>query len=660
MGWLDDIDKAQNGKTEKRFMQPTDDYLPNVYNEDTKESNSEVSMSIGGENGEPAYMIPSFKYGRWLDDPIAEFNKTGEHLGGPFKTWQEAEKFGKLRHKYVEQGKDIPIPIPTRNMQDGGVIEDDRGQWEHPGKITKINSNNITMKGVNYPVLGISNTGDKQMMYPGEDYKFDGNSVVEYPIKAQKGRTESPKEWLNTYISSPKYKERLESSGYTNVDDEISIRKKNVKRTKLGNTKGESHYDTNEKLIKINPTEQEYLQDQGSDILSHEFGHAEIDGRNMTGRLNKEDYSQLYGRANRTGAKGHDLDPRENKSDINALRFELSKQGIYDAGKEDFIKEHLNEAKNSYIRERLLKNFNEDDLIYIMNNVADNTKASTKKIAQGGHIEHLKEIEIKGKRKNLTNSEKIQAYRDSLNLYDRENKSLNFRKKVWADPDDNYEYINYDNLMNKIASYKSQGGELKGGEGSIGMVNYGGITAGGRINGQTFDSTNPKDYEHFKRGEDSMWLSSNKQEQLDKAFKDDKIKPIGFINSKFSYKTANSKKIGDWENADIYSDYSPIYKKPTPPKITNVASNAQGRKNESSLEMDIRQPLGVIKPMPFNLSGYRGEGETWEDNATKRPGAEELQQEKNEARREEQREGLERRRKERKQKQKNNSWLDEL
>ena len=71
-------------------------------------------------------------------------------------------------------------------FQEGGVIEDDRGQWAHPGKITKINSNKITMKGVDVPVLGVSDTGDKKMMQPGKDYKFDGNSVTEYPM-AQAG-----------------------------------------------------------------------------------------------------------------------------------------------------------------------------------------------------------------------------------------------------------------------------------------------------------------------------------------------------------------------------------------------------------------------------------------------------------------------------------------
>lgn len=66
--------------------------------------------------------------------------------------------------------------------QNGKIIQDDRGQWAHPGKITKINSNNITMQGVNYPVLGISDTGDKKLMAPGKNYKFKGSKVTEYPI----------------------------------------------------------------------------------------------------------------------------------------------------------------------------------------------------------------------------------------------------------------------------------------------------------------------------------------------------------------------------------------------------------------------------------------------------------------------------------------------
>lgn len=62
------------------------------------------------------------------------------------------------------------------------------GQWEYPHQVTTIPSNNITMKGVDYPVLGVSDTGDTKYMLPNMDYLFDGNYVTEYPLhKFQKG-----------------------------------------------------------------------------------------------------------------------------------------------------------------------------------------------------------------------------------------------------------------------------------------------------------------------------------------------------------------------------------------------------------------------------------------------------------------------------------------
>jgi hypothetical protein len=78
----------------------------------------------------------------------------------------------------------------------GDVIKDDRGQWDHPGEITEINSPYITMKGVPYPVLGISDTGDMQMMYPEEEYEFDGEKVTEFPM-AKNGRRQEQKGLVN-------------------------------------------------------------------------------------------------------------------------------------------------------------------------------------------------------------------------------------------------------------------------------------------------------------------------------------------------------------------------------------------------------------------------------------------------------------------------------
>ena len=53
-----------------------------------------------------------------------------------------------------------------------------------------IPSNEITMKGINQNLLGISDTGDIQMMYPNQDYQFDGSSVTELPIKRYGGSTQ--------------------------------------------------------------------------------------------------------------------------------------------------------------------------------------------------------------------------------------------------------------------------------------------------------------------------------------------------------------------------------------------------------------------------------------------------------------------------------------
>jgi len=62
------------------------------------------------------------------------------------------------------------------------IIYDPDGQLEYPGMVTRVPGGDITMKGVPYPVLGIADTGEEQMMYPGEDYEFEGAEyITEYP-----------------------------------------------------------------------------------------------------------------------------------------------------------------------------------------------------------------------------------------------------------------------------------------------------------------------------------------------------------------------------------------------------------------------------------------------------------------------------------------------
>lgn len=95
-------------------------------------------------------------------------------------------KNGGKMMSYYQAGLDFePKTISKKGSK---IKKDNDGYWnpENWGKPVEIDSNEITMQGVYQPLLGISDTGDTQMMYPGEDYEFDGESVTEYPV-AQNG-----------------------------------------------------------------------------------------------------------------------------------------------------------------------------------------------------------------------------------------------------------------------------------------------------------------------------------------------------------------------------------------------------------------------------------------------------------------------------------------
>ena len=70
-----------------------------------------------------------------------------------------------------------------------------------------IPSNKITMKDVDFPVFGISDTGDAKMMYPGLNYSFKGNYVYEFPVKKEgghilPGRFKNPEgNWVSKYAN---------------------------------------------------------------------------------------------------------------------------------------------------------------------------------------------------------------------------------------------------------------------------------------------------------------------------------------------------------------------------------------------------------------------------------------------------------------------------
>lgn len=143
---------------------------------------------------------------------------------GPYAKKTKASAQNGQEMKFYQEGLDWNPKSISKNgawlskYEEGGVIEDDRGQWDHPGEITKINSNEITMQGVDYPVLGISDTGDTQMMQPGEDYTYDGKSVTEYPMMKE-GK------WLSKYDTPKAQRGIITGKDLTSVADNTRVQK---------------------------------------------------------------------------------------------------------------------------------------------------------------------------------------------------------------------------------------------------------------------------------------------------------------------------------------------------------------------------------------------------------------------------------------------------
>jgi len=230
-------------------------------------------------------------------------------------------------------------------------------------------------------------------------------------------------DYTKYYIGSPKYLERLNSSGYIDPNLVVKERLDKIKSVdivdqdgkpnvleqmwlKLNNTpystQGSAYMPDTNTVVMDNKTDQSKNTTRGTGyegVKAHELAHTEVAGFD----LNKRDKDELFNRQKvykiddeftvkerdqirnkNPNEIPHDLRPEENKADLNALRFLLKQGNIYDAGKEDLNKEHLKKLKSSFIKDRLLKNYTEDDLIWLMNNIAQNDNQESVYYGQNG------------------------------------------------------------------------------------------------------------------------------------------------------------------------------------------------------------------------------------------------------------------------------------
>lgn len=209
-------------------------------------------------------------------------------------------------------------------------------------------------------------------------------------------RNES-KQFYAEYLSSPNYKKRLIAQGYEDPKEVIKRRSKRLKTDKfkiVPNAEGGSEYVYPNEVI-YDPTQAESNNLPVSSTIAHEYSHLTgSDSGDYTGEytgLNTKETNEIARRNRASGTwPEHDSRPWEAKADLDALRFRLKSDKIYNTGTQNFDKRLLKQAKERYGKDevvnRLFKNFSDDDLIYLMNNIAENNQIESTIAKNGGYM----------------------------------------------------------------------------------------------------------------------------------------------------------------------------------------------------------------------------------------------------------------------------------
>ena len=150
-------------------------------------ANMAVSRLVYATNPKPLPNMSDQKavFNYWLND----YNHRGA-----LKHQTEEDLFNIFQEGYKTYNSPSYKPNIHIDSEGHAVIDDNMGQWAYPGEVTRIASNDITMQGVPYPVLGVGADGEQQMMHPEQEYTFNEAPVTEYPIMEAKDGG-----WLHKY-----------------------------------------------------------------------------------------------------------------------------------------------------------------------------------------------------------------------------------------------------------------------------------------------------------------------------------------------------------------------------------------------------------------------------------------------------------------------------
>lgn len=223
-----------------------------------------------------------------------------------------------------------------------------------------------------------------------QNTKVADNTRIDFPIPVSDLKDDDVLKFTKDYLQSDMYVQRLQGQGYENPQQEREARLNNLKSVRISKNENlpmGSHYDYKKHVVRMDTARDRDFGEgiRGNSVLAHELAHVELSDENREGipRLNNQDYDELFTRLKDFDKikdrdykdLPHDYKPDEMKADLNAIRYQLFKNNIYDTKKGEFTKEHLNKLKQSsnFSKDRLLRNYKEEDLIWLMNNIASTT-----------------------------------------------------------------------------------------------------------------------------------------------------------------------------------------------------------------------------------------------------------------------------------------------
>lgn len=201
--------------------------------------------------------------------------------------------------------------------------------------------------------------------------------------------------YIEEYINSPIYARNLSqiqpSSSVTSYKNNVSARLKRNKILESDNMSVEnSAFSEGEQtaLIGRNQKGSKYKYDS---TMLHELSHSTgLDGNN----LDAQDSFISAGLLKHYGIDSHDRKPQEYKADVDAVRYMMYKQGIYNPSQQEFKREYLEKAKNNKtisndaIFQRLINNSqSEEAVIRALKDLADNSENGIQTARYGGHLD---------------------------------------------------------------------------------------------------------------------------------------------------------------------------------------------------------------------------------------------------------------------------------